>query len=280
MAFDRLLTTLRVIASGAKQSRWRDASGQGAASLGCFASARNDGGGSRVSRRIALALVAMFAASPALAQSDAPKKIGIIGAGHIGGTFAKLWSKAGYEVLISSRHPEELKGLVESLGPKAKAGTPADAIAFGEAVLIAVPYKAYPDLKKEYGEALKGKVVIDAGNATKARDGEVYDEVEKEGIAAISKKYLDGARIVRGFNAANYKVFEKNSGRPAPRMAVPIAGDDPKAVEIAKTLVTDAGFDPVVVGDLKAADKFAMRSAGFGHDLSAPELKEKLGVTP
>lgn len=234
-----------------------------------------------VPRRIALALVAMLAASPALAQSEAaPKKIGIVGAGKIGSTFATLWSKAGYEVLISSRHPEELKGLVESLGPKAKAGTPADAIAFADTVLIAVPYKAYPDLRKEHGEALTGKVVIDAGNATKARDCEVYDEVETNGIAAVSRKYLDGARIVRGFNAANYKVFEKNAGRPAPRMAVPIAGDDPKAIETAKTLVTDAGFDPVVVGDLKAADRFAMRSPGFGHDLSAPEMKEKLGVSP
>lgn len=226
------------------------------------------------------ALLATLAASPALAQSETPKRIGIIGGGNIGGTFAKLWSKAGYEVFVSSRHPEELKGLVESLGPKAKAGTPNEAIAFADAVLIAVPYKAYPDLKAQYGEALRGKVVIDAGNATKARDGEVYDEVEKAGIAAVSAKYLQGARIVRGFNAANYKVFEKNAGRPAPRMAVPIAGDDPKAVEAVKTLVTDAGFDPVVVGPLKDADRFAMRSPGFGHDLSAPELKEKIGVSP
>lgn len=243
--------------------------------------ARADGSGvRRASRRLVVALVAVFAVAPALAQSETPKKIGIIGGGNIGGTFAKLWSKAGYEVFVSSRHPEELKSLIETLGPKAKAGTPNEAIAFADTVMIAVPYKAYPELKKAYGEALKGKVVIDAGNATKARDGEVYDEVEKDGIAAISQKYLDGARIVRGFNAANYKIFEKNSGRPAPRMAVPIAGDDPKAVETAKTLVTDAGFDPVVVGKLKDADKFAMRSPGFGHELSAPELKEKLGVAP
>ena len=63
-------------------------------------------------------------------------------------------------------------------------------------------------------------------------------------------------------------------------MAVPIAGDDHRAVETARTLVSDAGFDPVVVGELKAADRFAMGSPGFGHDVSAPELKEKLGVKP
>ncbi|KQT60139.1 NADP oxidoreductase [Methylobacterium sp. Leaf456] len=231
-------------------------------------------------RRAVLALLVSTLAYPALAQSENPKKIGIVGAGNIGSTLGRLWLKAGYEVFFSSRHPEELKPLIEELGPKARAGTPAEAIAFGNAVLIAVPYKAYPELGKENAAALKGKVVIDAGNAVKARDGEIYDEVEKNGIGAVSAKYLPGARIVRAFNAANYKLFLKNAGRPEPRMAVPIAGDDLTALETARTLVTDAGFDPVVVGELDAARKFAMGSPGFGHELSAPELKAKLGVAP
>ena len=231
-------------------------------------------------RRAVLALLMSTLAYPALAQSENSKKIGIVGAGNIGGTLGRLWLKAGYEVFFSSRHPEELKPLIEELGPKARAGTPAEAMAFGNAVLIAVPYKAYPELGKENAAALKGKVVIDAGNAVKARDGEIYDEVERNGIGAVSARYLAGARIVRAFNAANYKVFLKNAGRPEPRMAVPIAGDDPKALDTARTLVSDAGFDPVVVGELDAAKKFAMGSPGFGHDLSAPELKAKLGVAP
>lgn len=234
-------------------------------------------------RRGVLAALLCTLALPALAQSEkseSPKKIGIVGAGNIGGTLGRLWIKAGYEVFFSSRHPEELKALIEELGPRAHAGMPAEALRFGNAVLIAVPYKAYPELGKENAAALKGKVVIDAGNAVKARDGEIYDEVERNGIGAVSAKYLAGARIVRAFNAANYKVFLKNAGRPEPRMAVPIAGDDPKALDTARTLVSDAGFDPVVVGELDAAKKFAMGSPGFGHELSAPELKAKLGVTP
>ena len=216
----------------------------------------------------------------ALAQAENPKRIGIVGAGNIGGTLGRLWHKAGYEVFFSSRHPEELKALVEELGPRARAGTPAEAVRFGNAVLIAVPYKAYPELGREHGAGLKGKVVIDAGNAVKARDGAIYDEVERDGIGAVSAKYLAGARVVRAFNAANYRVFQKNAGRPEPRMAVPIAGDDPKALDTARTLVSDAGFDPVVVGELAAAKTFAMGSPGFGHDLSAPELKAKLGAAP
>ena len=61
-------------------------------------------------------------------------------------------------------------------------------------------------------------------------------------------------------------------------MAIPIAGDDAAAVKVAEGLVRDAGFDPVVVGPLKDADKFAMGSSGFGHEATAPELREKLGL--
>ena len=275
----------RVIASGAKQSSRRAFSGKGTASLDGFADARNDvdGRGSklwRLPRRVAIALIAALAVFPALAQSENPKKIGIVGAGKIGGTLGTLWIKAGYEVFFASRHPEELKPLVESLGDKARAGTPAEAVAFGNAVLIAVPYKAYPELGKDLAAGLKDKIVIDAGNAVEARDGALRAEADRDGIGATSKKYLGSTRIVRAFNAANYKVFEKNANRPAPRMAIPIAGDDPKAIETARTLVSDAGFDAVVVGELESARKFAMGSPGFGHELTAQELKEKLGVAP
>ncbi|MCJ2083796.1 NADPH-dependent F420 reductase [Methylobacterium sp. J-090] len=234
-----------------------------------------------VSRRAALALAAasLLASGPAWAQTAAPPaRIGVIGAGNIGGTIGGLWAKAGHEVMFASRHPEELKGLVEGLGPKARAGTPGEAIAFGDVVLIAVPYKAYPQLSADYGAALQGKTVIDAGNATQARDGEVYGEVKESGIAAVSAKYLRGARVVRAFNATNYKIFAKNAHRDGARMAIPIAGDDAQALATVSKLVTDAGFDPVVVGPLAKADSFAMGSPGFGLELTAPDLSTRLGV--
>ena len=223
---------------------------------------------------------------PALAQETSKKiRIGVIGSGNIGGTIGTLWVKDGHEVMFSSRHPETLKAMIETLGDKAKAGTPEEAIAFGDAVFVAVPYKAYPELSKSYAAALKGKVVLDAGNATKARDGELYDEVQANGIGATSEKYFPGAKLVRAFNAANYKVFAKegaNGGkdRAGGRMAIPIAGDDAGAVKVAEGLVRDAGFDPVLVGGLKDASKFAMGSPGFGHEQTAPDLRKTLGLTP
>ncbi|MDE1972397.1 MAG: NAD(P)-binding domain-containing protein, partial [Hyphomicrobiales bacterium] len=132
--------------------------------------------------------------------------IGVIGSGHIGGTIGSLWVKNGHRVLFSSRHPDELKELVAGLGHLAQAGTVEQAIAFGDALLIAVPYKALPDLGKDYGAALKGKIVLDACNSTTARDGaELTDEVNKNGIGLTSQKYLPGTRLVRAFNTMNYK---------------------------------------------------------------------------
>ncbi|MCJ2013930.1 NADPH-dependent F420 reductase [Methylobacterium sp. J-076] len=240
-----------------------------------------------LSRRAALTLAAALAltASPALAQDAAGKiRIGVIGGGNIGSTIGGLWVKDGHEVMFASRHPENLKPLVDGLGPKAKAGTPEEAIKFADAVFLAVPYGAYPALSKEVGPLLKGKVLLDAGNATQKRDGELYDEVQKNGLGVTSAKYFPEAKLVRAFNSANYKVFAKegaNGGkdRAGGRMAIPIAGDDPQALKVAEGLVRDAGFDPVVIGGLKDADKVAIGAPGFGHDVTAPELKEKLGLT-
>lgn len=241
----------------------------------------------RTTRRAALLLAAglsVAVALPVQAQDAARKiRIGVIGAGNIGGTLGTLWVKDGHEVMFASRHPEALKAMVSELGAKASAGTPEEAIRFGDAVFIAVPYKAYPDLSKEVGPALKGKVVLDAGNATQRRDGALYDEAKAEGIGNTSAKYFPGARLVRAFNAASSKVFAKEGAdggrdRAGGRMAIPIAGDDPDALKVAEGLVRDAGFDPVVVGPLKDADKFAMGSPGYGHDVTASELREKIGL--
>ena len=122
-----------------------------------------------------------------------PLKIGIIGSGHIGSTIGSLWVKAGHPVMFSSRHPEELAPLVQELGGLAKSGAVADAITFGDVVFIAVPYGAYPQIGKDYGSLLSGKVVLDAGNAVARRDGDITNEVNEEGIGVVSAKYLTGA---------------------------------------------------------------------------------------
>src|SRR5437660_5790943 len=105
------------------------------------------------------AALAALIAGPraALAQTGPagqPMKIATIGAGREGGALGALFVKAGHPVMFSSRHPEQLKDLVAGLGALAKAGTVAEAIAFGEAVLLVVPYSAVPEAGKEFGGAL------------------------------------------------------------------------------------------------------------------------------
>jgi 8-hydroxy-5-deazaflavin:NADPH oxidoreductase len=207
-------------------------------------------------------------------------KIGVIGAGHIGSTIGGLWIKAGHPVFFSSRHPEELQDLVARLGSLAQAGSVDQAIAFGDVVFIAVPYGALPQIGRDYGKSLVGKIVLDADNAVSSRDGAIADEVQRDGIGITSQKYLPGARLVRAFNTLSYMIFEREANRPAPRLAVPIAGDDEEAVRVAASLVRDAGFDPVEVGKLADARRFQRGAPGYGQNVSAAELRQKLSLTP
>ena len=222
---------------------------------------------------------ALWPAEPRAQASGGKMPIGTIGAGHIGSTVGGLWVKSGHKVFFSSRHPEELKDLVAGLGPLAQAGTVDQAIAFGDVGLITIPYSALPQIGRDYAAALKGKIVLDTCNAVVGRDGAIADEVEANGVGVTSQKYLPGTRLVRAFNTMSYKIFASEANRPDPKLAVPIAGDDADAVRVAAALVRTAGFDPVVVGKLADAKLFQRGGPGYGQQVSAAELKQKLSLS-
>src|SRR5262245_24305752 len=123
-------------------------------------------------------------------------RIGIIGAGMIGSTMARLWVDAGHEVRLASRHPGELQPLVKRLGNRASAGTSADAAAFGEVVMLTVPLMAVPGLARDLAPALENKVVLDTGNAYERRDGETAREATSHpaGSAGWAAAQFPGAR--------------------------------------------------------------------------------------
>ena len=227
----------------------------------------------------AAALFASLTTSHAMAQSVSNKlKIGVIGSGHIGGTIGGLWVKAGHSVLFSSRHPEELKPLTDSLGPLAKAGTVGDVLDFGDVILVAVPYKAIPELAKDYGPKFAGKIVIDPANAVARRDGEdLLKETKEKGIGATTESYLKGSHVVRAFNSMSYTHFVKEAHRAGDPMAIPIAGDDERAVQVASQLVRDAGFEPVAV-PLARAQEFAQGGPLYGQQLTGKALRERFGL--
>ena len=217
-------------------------------------------------------------AAGAAPAAQAPLKIGIIGAGHIGGTLASLWVKAGHEVLVSSRHPGQLEGLVRSLGPKARAGTPREAALFGDVVLISVPYGALPQVGRDLKAELNGKIVLDTGNPYPQRDGDMAVEARRKGTGTSSAQFLPGVRLVRAFNAINSGDLASEAHRSGERIAIPLAGDDSQALEVAQRLVTDAGFEPVVVGPLSRAREFDVGTAVYTRLMTAAQLRQALGL--
>jgi predicted dinucleotide-binding enzyme len=146
------------------------------------------------------------------------------------GTLAELWVRSGHEVMISSRHPEQLKSLADKLGPKAHVGTPAEAAAFGPVALISVPYAATPQVGRDYA------------------------------------------------NAISYVALHDESNRTGEKIGIPIAADDTDTLNVASGLVRDAGFDPVVVGDLAQAKRFDVGTDVYVKLMTAKELKAALSL--
>ena len=214
---------------------------------------------------------------PALAQTPAgsPLKIAMIGAGREGGALGSLFVKAGHPVLFSSRNPDRLKDLVAGLGPLAQTGTVEQAVAFGDVVVIAVPYPAIKEIGAAHTSALATKVlVMDVSNPIARRDGDdlVKSVTDQGGPGLVSAKWLPGARIVRGFNAIGAGRLATIARSSGDRVGVPIAGDDQKAIAVAETLIREIGFEPVLVGGL-AMGKHLVPGTPLGGEHSPAELR-------
>ena len=225
-----------------------------------------------------LGLASLFTGNVSLAQASAPMNIGIIGSGRMGGAVGKRWAEAGHNILFSSRNPDQLSELVTSAGANARAGYPADAAAFGEVVFIAVPYGALPQIGQDFATAMQGKVVIECGNPRADRDGPMADAAIAKGTGIASEEYLPGVRLVRALNAISFAEVEQQAHRQGELIGVPIAGDDADAVAIASQLVTDCGFDPVVVGGLQRAREFDRGTEVYVKGLTAQQLRTALNL--
>jgi predicted dinucleotide-binding enzyme len=178
-------------------------------------------------------------------------EIGIIGAGNIGATAARLFAQAGHRVEISnSRGPESLWTLVDELGPNVRAATVEEAAAFGEVVLVAIPFKDYETLPVE---PLAGKIVIDATNYYEGRDGRIdFGDLTSSELVA---RHLPHARLVKAFNTMYYETLA-TEGRSTEtydedRLVLFIAGDDEEAKTVVSQLIEEIGFAAVDTGSLR-----------------------------
>ncbi len=208
--------------------------------------------------------------------------IGIIGAGNIAGTVGVLWAASGHAIRFGTRHPEQLGPLLARAGHGAAAGTPEEAASFGEVVFCSVPYGAWPDLASALAPLLAGKVVLDSANPYPQRDGAFARDAiaTGEGSGLPVAKLLPDARLVRAFNSVYFKTLETEAHRAGDRIGIPLAGDDPQALELAAGLVRDAGFAPVIAGPLVRAHEFDPGTPPYNSGMTGPELARTLHVEP
>ena len=199
--------------------------------------------------QLAAAVLAATSLGARAAAGPAKMKIGIVGSGNVGGAIGAAWVKAGHEVMFSSRDLEHDKALAAKLGANARAGTPREAAAFGEVLMISVPYRALPELGKDLAGLIKGKVVIDTCNPFPGRDGDIANWAREKGAGLASAELLPGARLVRAFNAIGAGRMGSAHERRG-QTGMPMASDDKQAYEIAARLVRDVGFEPVLIGGL------------------------------
>jgi len=216
-----------------------------------------------------------LASLPTFAQSvtaGTKLKIGIIGSGNVGSALGTTWAKSGHTVMFSSLDLEKDKALAAKVGHGARAGISKEAAAFGDVLLISVPYHAVPAVGKDLGDLLKGKVVIDTCNPFEQRDGEIGAKAREVGAGLMSAQLLPGARIVRGFNAIG--AARMGAAWQAPgKVGMPIAGDDAQAIAIASNLVRDIGYEPVLIGGLAMGRHLQPREPLAG-ERSADEIRK------
>ena len=207
-------------------------------------------------------------------------RIGIIGAGHIGGTLAKLFVDAGHEVAVSnSRGPETLSSLVAELGGRAQATSAAEVERFGDVIVVSIPLGRYREVPTD---AVAGKVVIDTNNYYPQRDGH-FEELDGDRTTSseLLQGHLPDARVVKAFNAIQWTRL-RDDCRPAgdpERLGIPISGDDEEAKRTVAELIDEIGFDPVDAGTLaEGGRKHQPGSPAYTDGLHTEELRARLAA--
>jgi 8-hydroxy-5-deazaflavin:NADPH oxidoreductase len=205
-------------------------------------------------------------------------KIGIIGAGQIGGTLTRRLTQSGHEVSVAnSRGPETLSQLAQETG--AKAVSLRDAARFGDVVVVTIPEAHVRDLPKDLFEGVpKSTIIVDTGNYyPRQRDGRIA-EVEAGMPESRWVESQLGRPVIKAFNNI-YAQHLMELGRPSGtvgRIALPVAGDDSKAKAVIMSLVNELGFDPVDAGTLDESWRQQPGTPVYAMDFDAVGVRNGL----
>ena len=206
-------------------------------------------------------------------------KIGIIGAGAIGQIYAKLWRAAGHQVMLSARDAGKLAAIVKQLGPGVQAGTPTEAAAFGDVVLLAVNYATIEDAITAVEPRVTGKLVIDATNPLRWKDDgsdteRVIGDDEIAGLVMAAK--LPNARVAKAFTTLWTGHVERHADVADPTVAMTLAADAADDRETVAGLVRDAGLVPVSLGTLAQSGPLDPPSPIWNVVLTPDDLKARV----
>lgn len=205
-------------------------------------------------------------------------KIGIIGAGNIGGALTRHFTRLGHDVAVAnSRGPESLADLAKETG--AKAVTVQEAARGRNLVVVTIPQAKIPNLPKDlFKGAPADLVVIDTGNYyPRQRDGRI-DGIEKGMVESRWVEQQIGHPVIKVFNnihAEHLVELGKPAGAPG-RIALPVSGDDPKAKGVVMELVNDIGFDAVDAGGLDESWRQQPATPVYGTNFDAAGVKRAL----
>lgn len=208
-------------------------------------------------------------------------KIGIIGAGNIGGTLTHRLRALGHDVSVAnSRGPETLADLAAETG--AKAVTVTEAARGKDVVIVAIPEKSIVDLPDDlFGDTADGPVVVDTGNYYPQRDGRI-DAIEEDVTESRWVAQQLGRPVVKAFNTI-YAQHLMEHGRPAGeegRIALPVAGDDDDAKQVVLRMIDELGFDGVDAGGLDESWRQQPGTPVYGADLDAEGVRRALSEAP
>ena len=205
-------------------------------------------------------------------------RIGIIGAGNIGGNLTRRFTKLGHEVFVAnSRGPETLKSLVSETG--AKAVTPTEAAHQGEVVIVAIPEKNIKNLPRDLFAGVKDNVpVVDTGNYyPQQRDGRI-DAIEDGMTESRWVSQQLHRPVVKAFNNiyAEHLLSKGMAKGDADRIALPVAGDDKDAKTKVLHLIDELGFDGVDAGALDDSWRQQPGTPVYAADFDATGVKAAL----
>jgi 8-hydroxy-5-deazaflavin:NADPH oxidoreductase len=201
-------------------------------------------------------------------------RIGVIGAGRIGGNCARQFAKGGHEVKLSfSRDPGKLESLAAEIGERASVGTPSETTEFGEVVVLSVPWDLLDAALAQAG-SLDGKIVIDTTN----QYGSESLPAEGETAAHHNAARMPGARYTKSFNTLTSAFQAEVADRPESERVVQwVCGDDPEAKEVVMGLIADAGYAPMDLGGTAGCEVMEMprrEGAVYGEEYRVPEAEQ------